>query len=947
MLQTRLQKSWLSKVNYQIYLKANTGGLLAATRVYILAKELSVKSSAIVTKCMDEGLDVKNHMSAISAGLAATIREWFSEGENVTTVETSSKVDLEKVRVRKRPALAKVGSEGDDESSGDQDSTSDDLAVAVEEAPETPVTSEVVEDQIDVVAEVDTPDVADDVPLPEIIEPETQPEEALSEPADPEAEEAAVEAPEASETPEKFTPAQPPAPRIIEPPKPEPVVPAGPMLGKPQPAKLSGPKVVRIEAPEPVRQHKPRTARPRYDKPVTQPLVNQGPAPEAGGGGKGKHRGKGHAPVRGRAVGESASQEAARKAKARQKWRQRDIDERRARVDAAGGEGMRLRPSRKVNAQSGQSSGPATLGTVTVVEPITVKDLCSAMAVKASDLIKKLMGHGVMATANMVISGEVAELVAIDFDVELEVEYKKAHEDEIKIEFENRERKHLTRRPVVATMLGHVDHGKTSLLDRIRSSQVAAGEAGGITQHIGASQIKLGEKVVTFLDTPGHEAFTAMRARGANMTDVVVLVVAADDGVMPQTIEAIAHSKAADVPIIVALNKIDLPGCDINRIYAQLSEHGLTPTEWSGETEIVKTSAQTGEGIEDLLEHLDFVAELLNLEADDTIPAMGWVVEARMSPKRGTVATVLLKEGRLRKGDVVLSGRAYGRVKMLKNSQGRTIKEAVSSMPIEVTGLSDVPEAGEPFYCLGDDIVRAKNAAAQNKSQMREDSLAQRSQVTLENLFSQIEAGSVKELKLILRADVKGSVEVLRKHLLELSVDEVKINILHAAAGGITEGDVILAEASNAIIIGFNVVADERAAKIAESKGVDIRLYSIIYRITEDLKKSMAGLLDPEEKENTLGRAAIRQTFKVTAVGTIAGCMVTSGVARKNAKIRLIRDNVIMRDNVAIDSLKHFKDDVREVRAGLECGVKIAGFDDVKMDDVLEFYEIVKIARTL
>jgi translation initiation factor IF-2 len=438
-----------------------------------------------------------------------------------------------------------------------------------------------------------------------------------------------------------------------------------------------------------------------------------------------------------------------------------------------------------------------------------------------------------------------------------------------------------------------------------------------------------------------------MRARGANMTDVVVLVVAADDGVMPQTIEAIAHSKAADVPIIVALNKIDLPGCDINRIYAQLSEYGLTPTEWSGDTEIVKTSAQTGQGIEDLLEHLDFVAELLNLEADDTIPAMGWVVEASMSSKRGTVATLLVKEGRLKRGDVILSGRAFGRVKMLKNSYGRTIKEATSSMPVEVTGLSDVPEAGERFYCLGDDINRAKVAAEQNKWQMREDSLAQRAQVTLENLFSQIEAGSVKELKLIIRADVQGSVEVLRKHLSELSVEEVKINILHGAAGGITEGDVILAEASNAIIIGFNVVADERAAKIAETKGVDIRLYNIIYRITEDLRKSMAGLLEPEEKENTLGRATIRQTFKVSQVGTIAGCMVTSGVARRNAKVRLIRDNVIIRNQVSIESLKHFKDDAREVKAGLECGVKIAGFDDVKEDDVLEFYEIVKIARTL
>jgi len=927
-----------------MYLKANTGGLLAATRVYILAKELSVKSSAIVTKCKDEGLDVKNHMSAISAGLAATIREWFSEGENVTTVETASKVDLAKVRVRKRPARKKVGGKKGDEDSGDHTETPDESAVAVEEAPADTIT-EVTLEQEAPEASVEAETVDGQTPQDDQDATQTLPEEGLDEPDEPDVPEA--EEAQATDEPKKFEPSKPPAPKIIEPPKPEAVVPAGPMLGKPKPAKLSGPQVVRIEAPEPLRQHKPRTtSRPRYDRPVTQPLINQGPAPDAAGAAKGKHRGKGHV-VRGRGVGEAANQDAARKAKVRQKWRQRDIDERRARVDAAGGEGMRIRPSRKVNAQTGQSTGPASLGKVTVVEPITVKDLCSAMAVKASDVIRKLMGHGVMATANMVISGEVAELVAIDFDIELEVEYKKAHEDEIKTEFENRERTHLKRRPVVATMLGHVDHGKTSLLDSIRSSQVAAGEAGGITQHIGASQVKLGEKVVTFLDTPGHEAFTAMRARGANMTDVVVLVVAADDGVMPQTIEAIAHSKAAEVPIIVALNKIDLPGCDINRIYAQLSEHGLTPTEWSGETEVVKTSAQTGEGIEDLLEHLDFVAELLHLEADDTIPAMGWIVEARMSPKRGTVATVLLKEGRLKKGDVMLSGGAYGRVKMLKNSYGRTIKEAISSMPVEVTGLSDVPGAGEPFYCLGDDINRAKNAAEQNRTQMREDSLAQRSQVTLENLFSQIEAGSVKELKLIVRADVQGSVEVLRKHLQELSVDEVKINILHGAAGGITEGDVILAEASNAIIIGFNVVADERANKSAETKGVDIRLYNIIYRITEDLKKSMAGLLDPEEKENALGRAAIRQTFKVSQVGTIAGCMVTSGVVRRNARVRLIRDSVIIRDNVSIDSLKHFKDDAREVKAGLECGIKISGYDDVKNDDVLEFYEIVKIARTL
>ena len=909
---------------------------MAATRIYILAKELGVKSKAIVEKCQNEGLDVKNHMSAISAGLAATIREWFSEGDNVTTVETAKRVDLKQVRVKekKRPKRSKVAEAGPDESQGivpdgDGEVSSE---VAVLDAVEAP------EDVTDVPGSVSGPEQGADA---DVAVPEQVPVAETEEESVPTSEVCAEE----QEPPE---PEVRRGPQIIEHPEPEPVVPAGPMLEKPKPAKLSGPQVVRVEAPEPLR---PRRPRPRVQRggPVTQPLMSRGPAADPGAadvasGGKGKHAKGRHG--RRRVEATTATNEAARKAKARLKWRQRDIEERQARLEAAGGEGLRGKRSRKIATGTSGAQASAKPDKVVVTEPILVKDLSAAMAVKAGDIITKLIAHGVMASANQVISGEVAELIALEYDVELVVEYKKAHEDQIKAEFDNRERKQLQKRPVVATMLGHVDHGKTSLLDKIRSTQVAAGEAGGITQHIGASQVKLGEKIVSFLDTPGHEAFTAMRARGANMTDVVVLVVAADDGVMPQTIEAIAHSRAAEVPILVALNKIDLPGCDINRIYAQLAEHGLTPTEWGGETEVVKTSAQTGEGIEDLIEHIDFVAELLALEADDTIPAMGWVIEARMSPKRGAVATLLIKEGRLKKGDIVLSGGAYGRVKILKNSLGKSVKQATSSMPVEITGLNDVPQAGDSFYCL-DDINRAKTAAEENQAQVREDSLAQRSKVTLDNLFTEIEAGNVKELKLIIRADVQGSVEVLRKHLDELSVDEVKINILHAAPGGITEGDVILAQASNAIIIGFSVVADERAASLAESKGVDIRLYNIIYRITEDLKKSMAGLLEPEEQEKSLGRATIRATFKVSQVGTVAGCYVTTGVASKNAKLRLIRDNVIVRDNVAIDSLKHFKDDVREVKAGLECGVKMVGFDDIKVDDVLEFYEIVKVARTL
>ena len=882
---------------------------MATTRVYILATELGVKSSSIVRKCQDEGLDVKNHMSVISAGLAATIREWFTEGENVTTVETAEKVDLEKVRV-KRKKKAK---------------------------PESVAEAEKVEGE----------------------EPVTEPAEKAAAVAELEEGQQQAETPEAAVatgttvlTEAPSPPEEPPTEAVKEPepePEPEPIVPAGPIMERPEPARLSGPKVVRVEAPEPLHRPKPRP-RARYDAPVTEPLMysqkDKGDGLVATSGDKKqsprRHKDKTHGRKR-----EEQDAEAIKKARPGGRWRQTDIEERRARLDAAGGEGLRIRPIRKIAAKARQKVGaPARPQKAVVTEPIVVKDLSAALAVKSTDIIFKLMQHGVMATANQVITSDVAELVALEFETELVIERKSTLEEQIRAEFEQRPRNNPQKRAVVAAMLGHVDHGKTSLLDKIRSTRVAAGEAGGITQHIGASEVTWDNKKVTFLDTPGHEAFTAMRARGANMTDVVVLVVAADDGVMPQTVEAIAHSRAANVPIIVALNKIDLPGWDLNRIYAQFSEQGLTPAQWGGQTEVVKTSATTGEGVSDLLESLDYVAELLELRADNTIPATGWVVEARMSAQRGPVATLLVKEGQLKKGDVVLAGGTYGRVKMLRDSYGKTVKIATSSMPVEITGLSDVPQAGDRFYRL-DDINRAKAAAEESQTRARERTLAERTQVTLDNLFSQIEAGKTVSLNLIVRADVQGSVDVLKKYLSDLSRDEVKINILHAAPGGITEGDVVLAEASNAIIIGFNVVPEEHAAKIAETKGVEIRLYNVIYRITEDLQKSMVGLLEPEETESTLGRAVVRTTFKISRIGTIAGCYVNSGYVAKNAKIRLIRDNIVLKDGLSVESLKHFKDDAREVKTGLECGVKIAGFDDVKIDDVLEFYEIVKVARTL
>ncbi|MGD2095643.1 MAG: translation initiation factor IF-2 N-terminal domain-containing protein, partial [Phycisphaerales bacterium] len=589
---------------------------MATTRVYILAKELGIKSSAVVKKCKDEGLDVKNHMSVLSAGLAATIKEWFSEGENITTVETAKKVDLEKVRIkkkkRKKPAVKKK-----------------EVTTAEPAPPKTVRAKKVAEKTTAAEAK-------------EVVEEETA-------------------APAVKEEP------QPPEEQKIETPpeekEPEPILPAGPILKKPKPAKLSGPQVVRIEKPEPRRKRPPKPKpRARYDAPVTEPLmydqkVQDGSIPVLDKDRKHtskKQKERTHGRRR-----EERDSETTRKSKQGSKWRQRDIEERQARLEAAGGEGLRLRPTRKIASKSKQAATTVVRPQRVVIhEPITVKDLSAALAIKSTDIIQKLMQHDVMATANQVISSDVAEIVALEFETELIIERKSSLEEKIRTEFEEREKTNLQKRAVVAAMLGHVDHGKTSLLDKIRSTHIAAGEAGGITQHIGASEINWDNKKVTFLDTPGHEAFTAMRARGANMTDVVVLVIAADDGVMPQTIEAIAHSKAANVPIIVALNKIDLPGCDLNRIYAQLAEQELTPTEWGGQTEVVKTSATTGEGVDDLLESLDYVAELLELKADNTIPATGWVIEARKSAQRGPVATLLISEGRLKKGDVVLAGSA-------------------------------------------------------------------------------------------------------------------------------------------------------------------------------------------------------------------------------------------------------------------------------------------------
>ncbi len=583
---------------------------------------------------------------------------------------------------------------------------------------------------------------------------------------------------------------------------------------------------------------------------------------------------------------------------------------------------------------------------VAVELPATIKDVSAALGVKAGDIISKLLiGHNIFATINQGLDGELIELLGIEYGVEIELKQAKEDEDEFSLEETvDREEDFTTRAPIV-TFLGHVDHGKTSLLDSIRKTDNASFEAGGITQHIGAYRVETNGKSVVFLDTPGHEAFTAMRARGANVTDLVVLVVAADDGVMPQTEEAINHARAANVPILVAINKVDKPEANVQRVKQQLASLELNPEEWGGKVQMIETSVVTKIGLDTLLDGLLLEAEILELKAVRKKPARGIVLEAHVHEGRGIIANLLVREGTLKRGDIVLCGQTYGRVRAIYNDHGKEIKEAEPSTPVAISGLSTCPEAGDKFYSIKD-IQKAREIASKRERKMREVALSGRQHVTLDNLYRKIEDGQVKEIKVILKADFKGSVEVLKKSLEDISTKEVRTRILHSGVGGITETDILLADASDAIVIGFHVVPEDKAKILAESCGVDVRLYKIIYDATNDIKAALEGLLEPDKIEETLGSVEVRKLFKVSKVGNIAGCYVKSGKILRNSQIRLIRDSVVLYDG-KIATLRVVKDDAKEVRAGFECGLRIAGFDDIKVDDIIEPYEIKHIARTL
>lgn len=576
-------------------------------------------------------------------------------------------------------------------------------------------------------------------------------------------------------------------------------------------------------------------------------------------------------------------------------------------------------------------------------EAITVGDMAKDMGIKAGEVIKKLMGLGMMATINQVLDYDTATLVANEFDYQVEnvgfdVETALQDQHEVTDPEEAREA-----RPPVVTIMGHVDHGKTSLLDAIRSTNVTDAEAGGITQHIGAYHVRLDGRGVTFLDTPGHEAFTAMRARGAKVTDIVVLVVAADDGVMPQTIEAVDHARAAEVPIIVAVNKIDRPDSDPERVQRGLADHGLVPEAWGGDTIFVPVSAVTHEGLPGLMEMLLLQADLLELKANPNKLARGAVVEAKLERGRGPVSTVLVQEGTLKVGDPIFAGPHHGKVRAMIDDQGRKVDSASPSIPVEILGLQGVPQAGEGFSALTDEAT-ARQFAEFRETQQREAELAKTSKVSLEEFYDQIKANEVKELRVVVKGDVHGSVEALNEAVTRLSTDEVKIRVIHGSVGGITESDVLLASASNAIVIGFNVRPEPKATNLAMQQGVDVRLYTIIYEVIDDIRSAMDGLLEPVFREEFHARILVREVFNIRGVGTIAGCAVTDGKIMRSSMVRLLRDQVVVHEG-RLASLKRFKDDVREVGTGYECGIAIDGYQDVKVGDVIEGFEKVPIAR--
>ena len=984
-------------------------------RVNQLAKELGIPSKVILDRCKEEGLGEKvpNHMSLMSIGLAETVREWFAGagGGVATAVETATEAEAEtesaedakpKTTTRTPPKKKKAEpAEGtSDEADGDaQEAKPDEGSAPVEVTAEAPVAP---------AEQVEAPAVAES-PAPEAAP--VAPPAAVA-PAAPMAEQPAPEAP-----PTRVAPAAPATPATPAAPTPSPVRPAAaasappaapaapsrpgapvgpdggpprvsrptitlanrggqlpstpvrksvtpaPQLMTPAPAQIQGPRIVREEQPDVVSAPRPR----RGPMQQSQPTSFVQARPQGGRGVKTteeetEEEKKKAAGGKGRTLSSRRRGPDGRRGEANEKlkeYTEADLIERRDRLLQATSYRAGFDSDLEKKSRRGQHGPAKTVlqkgDPVEIEEPVTVKTLAAALGIKTNDLITKLMRQGVMANVNQSLDNDRAESIALEYGIELRVVQEASLEEQLEQEMDERveDPANLKARPPVVTILGHVDHGKTSLLDRIRKSNVAAGEAGGITQHTAAWMVEVGDKRVTFIDTPGHQAFTSMRARGANMTDVVVLVVSAAEGVQPQTVESINHAKAAGVPIVVAMNKIDRADANPDMVLGQLAKEGLNPVEWGGDIEVIRTSATTGQGIDELIEILHYQSELLDLKADTSAPARGTVIEARMHEGLGSIATVLVQDGTLRVGDTILSGKGFGRVRSLLNDRGENIQEAGPSTPVIVSGLSELPSAGDKFYMV-DDLERARAIAEERGNLNRQAQLAQQNRVTAGNLLETMKAGDVQTINLIIKGDTQGSVETLVKTVGAQNTDEVKVKVIHSGVGGITESDVELAMATKAkrsdnkvAIIGFHVVPDDSARGMAEHNRIDVKTYRVIYEIFDDLKKALSGMLTPEEREKLHGHAEVRQVFKVSRVGNIAGCMVTDGHISRGSKIRLIRDGKIVVEGLSLESLKRLKDDAKEVKSGLECGIKLAGYDDIKIGDRFEAYIKETFERTL
>ncbi|MGD8994532.1 MAG: translation initiation factor IF-2 [Syntrophobacterales bacterium] len=869
---------------------------MAKLRVYELAKELDIPNTDLLERIDSLGIQVKGHMSSLDEEQAQLVRD---------TVTGRSKQLIEEKRVRRgvirrRRKIVKAAPSPEEV----------EVEVAAEAVPP-------VEEPAEEVVEAELPPVVVEGEAPEV-EPE-KPEEV-----EPEAEVAKKKKP-AKKVKEKEKKVKKPRKRV---------------------KKEAAAKIIKLPERVPEDVPEPKKAEPKIEESMeaVEKVVEPAPPPPDPEEKPRKKPGKPRRKKGKRARAEDAEERALRKLPSRRKEVVTGDDLYAKRRGP--GRMMKGRKAARAVAkdikQTEITIPKAAKRKVKLEEAITVANLAKSMGVKAREVIAKLMELGLMATVNQAIDFDTASLVATEFNYEAE---KTGFEEAAILEAVPDKEKDLKPRPPVVTIMGHVDHGKTSLLDAVRQTKVTEGEAGGITQHIGAYNVKLDGGQVVFLDTPGHEAFTAMRARGARVTDLVVLVVAADDGVMQQTVEAINHAQAADIPILVAVNKIDKENADPDRVKRELAERGLNPEEWGGDITMVEVSAKQKTGLDELLELILLQAELMELKANPDKKSRGRVVEARLDRGKGPLATVLVQEGTLKVGDPFVCGTFYGRVRAMLDDRGRKVTEAPPSMPVEVHGISGVPQAGDELVVVNDE-KEAKQVAAHRQLKSREAELSRATKVTLDNLFERIKEGETKELKVVLKADVQGSLEAITDSLNNLSTDEIKVNIIHSAAGGVTETDVMLASASDAITIGFSVRASQKAQESAEAEQVDLRFYDVIYQLVAEVKDAMEGMLEPIYKEHFMGRAEVLKTFRISRVGTVAGSMVNEGRVERGANIRVLRDDVVINDS-KIGSLRRYKDEVKEVKAGQDCGIIIENFNDVKIGDILETYTIEEIRPVL